>query len=176
MTFFELLNCINLLFWLYARFLKFRFFKFASLQLKTKLSNNHNLSQLLMSNCFFLFCHDYRKKVSDAYPCKSNADVTSMLGKMWQELPIEEKEYYKKLSYTVPRQITKKKKTKKHEQYQFSFKLKLVQSKASINKAPTQQKCVLPSMRYNENNTYVQPIRLPGIESLLALQPIIFYQ
>ena len=128
-----------------------------------------------MSNCFFLFCRDYRKKVADAYPCKSNADVTSMLGKMWQELPIKEKEYYKKLSCTVPRQITKKqRRTKKHEQYQFSFKLKQVHSKPSIIDAPTHY-CVLPRMKLN-GNTYAKPVKLPGIESLLAFQPNMFYQ
>lgn len=46
-------------------------------------------------NCFFLFCLENRNKVIDRNPGQSNSEITSILGKMWRDLPREEKEHYK---------------------------------------------------------------------------------
>ena len=52
-------------------------------------------------NCFILFCKDNRNSLCAKYPGLPNSEITSMLGKMWRELPREEKEYYKQLACEV---------------------------------------------------------------------------
>ena len=129
-------------------------------------------------NCFFLFCLEHRNSVSDKYPGQPNSEITSLLGKMWRELPKEKKEYYKQLAAKSTNEKKPKKDTKSFQkQYQFVFKVnnsKPKQSRKNIYVKPkvydyeyVESRCcgsndVLPQIHLNDK----KPL-LPSFDSFL---------
>lgn len=115
-------------------------------------------------NCFLLFCADERNNVSKKNPNQSNSEVTAELGKMWQELPIEKKEYYKNL-YKVKETPKKKSRNSAQKQFQFVFKVKtckkvLNSNQRFLNYTPKEN---LPRITQEENNRQI----LPSFNTLL---------
>ena len=119
-----------------------------------------------MPNCFFLFCLDNRSSLLVSNPNLSNAEITSMLGKLWRELSNDKKEYYKQKSKLV----TTSKKTKENYQKQYIFKFKV--NKA--NESPKVSSCKkhnihLPSMRIPRTSYVEQPPKTPMLPSIQHL-------
>lgn len=108
-----------------------------------------------MVNCFLLFCSENRAKVSSENPEQSNADVTSKLGKLWRELPDNQKKYYKE---RASRDIKgRRKKNNLEKQYLFKFKVQLKP------KNP---------VKYNLNTSDAPNLpKLPSIQQLLLCCP-----
>lgn len=50
------------------------------------------------SSAFVFFGKEQRKKLQEIYPTESFQDISSRLGKLWNDLPKEEREYYEELS------------------------------------------------------------------------------
>ena len=50
------------------------------------------------SSAFVFFGKEQRKKLQEMYPTESFQDISSRLGKLWNALPEEEREYYEELS------------------------------------------------------------------------------
>ena len=118
-----------------------------------------------MSNCFLLFCGVNRKKVVDSNPCMTSAEITAVLGKMWNELPIEKKEHYKILSNKKkPKEEAEQNKRKqktRQKQFQFTFKLDRGNTFETLNSAKAikpqpipQDSCVLPRMRLLDEESF----------------------
>lgn len=130
-----------------------------------------------MHNCFFLFCKEHRKKVSASSPHLTNAEVTSILGKMWRELSIEKKEYYKSLSYKQQKpkgaewSIRRNHKMNQEQsQFTFRFKLKPEQSVNETLGSLPQNGCVLPKIKLLDEDFFKDDnhVTLPSIKNLLS--------
>ena len=117
-----------------------------------------------MVNCFFLFCLENRSSLFVSNPNLSNAEITSMLGKLWRELPIDKKEYYKQQSELV----TTSKKTKENHQKQYIFKFKVNKTTKSPKLSPGKKQNIrLPSMQIPRTSSYIeQPSKTPMLPSI----------
>lgn len=121
-----------------------------------------------MVNCFLLFCLDNRSSLSDSNPKLSNAEITSILGKLWQELPNDKKEHYK---YKSKQLTPPKKKISKNNQKQYIFKFKVNKTKGS-----EKTQCESSKQKFSSQvpelscyNVYkpIETPRLPSIRHLL---------
>ena len=49
-------------------------------------------------NSFLLYCKDHRDIVKEANPGKHNSEISSILGKQWRGMSLDEKKKYKDLA------------------------------------------------------------------------------
>ena len=86
-----------------------------------------------------------------------------MLGKLWRELPIDKKEYYKQQSELV----TTSKKTKENHQKQYIFKFKVNKTTKSPKLSPGKKQNIrLPSMQIPRTSYIEQPSKTPMLPSI----------
>merc|ERR1711943_23619 len=80
-------------------------------------------------NSFLLYCKDHRDIVKEANPGKHNSEISSILGKQWRGMSLDEKKKYKDLAkfrrkeYCKTNPFRMLKTPKKSDEFVFSFKI-----------------------------------------------------
>merc|ERR1712137_215334 len=90
-------------------------------------------SNIMATNCFFLFCLEKRPELKEQLPGLNNSEITSELGKAWRDLPTAEKQKYKAIAKQNSQKFkaenpTYTRKPKREAKYQTSFRIEAPQT------------------------------------------------